>query len=246
MQVHIIRIDRSRNLDDYKILYSLLDRETMQKINRFLNADDKIRSLLSHLFLKYLISLELGCDLMEIKFGYEKHGKPYLLSSEGLSFNISHSGEFIAIAISSVNIGIDIQEFIDLEYQDLAMRFFSNQEYNYINNTSDIQENFFRIWTLKESYLKARGSGLHTPLNSFYFSIENNKINLYHKGYNTMFYFYDEIIHDKYYMSICSAEEIEHLELREYNHVELDTLLLGGDLVMLDIQKTSACAKPSR
>ena len=228
MQVHLIRIDHSRNLDDYKTLYPLLNRETKEKISKFLNADDKIRSLLSHLFLKILISRELGCDLMDIKFGYEKHGKPYLLSSKGLSFNISHSGEFIAIAISNVNIGIDIQECVDLDYEELAMRYFSKQEHNYISNASNIKENFFRIWTLKESYLKARGSGLHTPLNSFYFLLKNNEINLYHEGNNTMFYFYSEIVHDEYHMSICSSREIESFELQEYNQVELDTLLLLG------------------
>ncbi|MED0766360.1 4'-phosphopantetheinyl transferase family protein, partial [Aneurinibacillus thermoaerophilus] len=159
MQVHLIRIDGSRNLNDYQSLYPLLNRETKKKISRFLNESDKIRSLLSHLFLKYLISRELSRDLTDIELAYEKYGKPYLLSSKGLSFNISHSGEFIAIAISNENVGIDIQEYIDLDYEELAMRFFTKQEYNYISSASNVKENFFRIWTLKESYLKARGSG---------------------------------------------------------------------------------------
>lgn len=229
MQIHLIRLDFSRNLDDYKTLYPLLNKETKQKISRLLNVDDKIRSLLSHLFLKYLISRELGYDLMDIKFGYEKHGKPYLISNKELSFNISHSGEFIVIAISNENIGVDIQECIDLDYEDLAIRFFSEQDYNYISNASNIKEKFFRIWTLKESYLKARGSGLHTPLNSFYFSLENNKINLYHEGNDTIFHFYYKIINDKYYMSICSPKDIGNLEFNEYNQVEIDTLLFGGN-----------------
>ncbi|MED0658868.1 4'-phosphopantetheinyl transferase family protein [Bacillus smithii] len=229
MQVHLIRIDSSRNLNDYQSLYPLLNRETKKKISRFLNESDKIRSLLSHLFLKYLISRELSCDLTDIQLAYEKYGKPYLLSSKELSFNISHSGEFIAIAISNENVGIDIQEYIDLDYEELAMRFFTKQEYNYISSASNVKENFFRIWTLKESYLKARGSGLHSPLNSFYFSFKNNKIHLYHEGNNTMFYFHSEIIHDNYHMSICSTKEIGDFEFHEYNQVELDTLLLGGN-----------------
>ncbi|MGG0383309.1 4'-phosphopantetheinyl transferase superfamily protein [Priestia filamentosa] len=196
MQIHLLNIDYCCDFNNYKSFYPILDKEIRQKISKFVNEDDKIRSFLSHLFLRYLISCELRCELVDIKFKYGKYGKPYIDSGRGLAFNISHSGKFIAIAIDmeSEEIGVDIQECIKLDYKELASSFFTQQEYEYITCQSNIKRNFFRIWTLKESYLKAIGSGLYAPLNSICFSSINNNIKPYFEKNNKTYYFHSEFI----------------------------------------------------
>ncbi|WP_156856524.1 4'-phosphopantetheinyl transferase superfamily protein [Oceanobacillus sp. AG] len=231
MKVYLIHIDSCVELKDFENLYPILDIKTRKKISRLFNKNDKVRSLLGNVFLKYLLSRELNCKLSELEISYGKYGKPLLSKNSWLSFNISHSNEFIAIAISDRNIGIDIEKNIDLDYEELAMSFFTKQEYNYISTSPNVKESFFKIWTLKESYLKAIGTGLHTPLNSFYFSLQDdNEIILLHKDCdNEKFYFHNVVIQNNYHLSVCSTKEIKDLKIQKYNQVELKKLLLGGN-----------------
>lgn len=94
-----------------------------------------------------------------------EHGKPYLRGGE-VKFSLSHSGRLVAVALCDEEIGLDIQE--KAEYNPkLAARFFTDDEQLYIENSADKGEAFTEIWCKKESYIKAIGTGLSTPLNSF-------------------------------------------------------------------------------
>ncbi|EGQ0296154.1 TPA: 4'-phosphopantetheinyl transferase superfamily protein [Staphylococcus pseudintermedius] len=94
------------------------------------------------------------------------YGKPFLIDSS-TKYNLSHSNGVRVIIISDCEVGIDIEFCRELEYVTIAQTFFCNSEYEYIKNSKDIQKAFFRIWTLKEAYLKMNGIGLTRRLNSF-------------------------------------------------------------------------------
>lgn len=99
----------------------------------------------------------------EIETG--EYGKPCWPCS-GLCFNLSHSGGYAACAVADYPVGLDIQvECVGQER--LAKRFFSEDEYAAILTAEDRDAAFTRLWALKESYLKAVGCGLQTPLSSF-------------------------------------------------------------------------------
>jgi 4'-phosphopantetheinyl transferase len=110
----------------------------------------------------------------QLRFDYSNHGKPKLAKTFGqgrLSFNLSHSG---GLALYSVTlgreIGIDLERvWEDLEYEQIAERFFSPREGTMLRRLPARQrpEAFFNCWTRKEAYLKARGEGLSLPLNQF-------------------------------------------------------------------------------
>ncbi|RAS75954.1 4'-phosphopantetheinyl transferase family protein [Priestia endophytica] len=227
MQIHLLNIDYRYDFNNYRSFYPILDKEIRQKISKFVNEKDKIRSFLSHLFLRYLISCELCCELVDIKFKYGKYGKPYIDSEKALAFNISHSGKFIAIAIGSEEIGVDIQECINLDYKELSSSFFTQQEYEYITCQSNMRGKFFKIWTLKESYLKATGRGVYSPLNSICFSSINNEIKPYFEGNNKTYYFHSEFINDDYCMSVCSTKPVENFQFYQYSQSKINYLLLG-------------------
>ncbi|MGI5977830.1 MAG: 4'-phosphopantetheinyl transferase family protein, partial [Candidatus Limivicinus sp.] len=94
-----------------------------------------------------------------------KYGKPELRGGE-LFFSLSHSKNMAACAVSDGEIGIDIQITSDGS-EKLIKRIFREDERKYIESHPDRQYAFTELWSLKESYIKARGMGLKIPLSGF-------------------------------------------------------------------------------
>jgi len=108
---------------------------------------------------------------LPMKISQSSCGKP---ESDGVFFNLSHSGNFSACAVSDEPIGLDIQKQVC--YNDsLVKRFFTKQEYMFLRDSKDKDHDFTSLWCLKESYLKAIGTGLTKPLNSFSIKKTGNK-----------------------------------------------------------------------
>lgn len=97
------------------------------------------------------------------KVGYGEFGKPFLIEPRGVHFNISHSGDYTVIAVSDGGVGCDIQRVKPVDPR-VAERFFTEGERRIIGCGDEI---FCRIWAVKESYLKALGTGLNRQLSSF-------------------------------------------------------------------------------
>ena len=100
-----------------------------------------------------------------LDIGVSERGKPFLRGSS-LCFNLSHTDSFAACAISDREIGLDIQAR-QTGKESLIRRFFTAQEQEQLQNAADADSAFTALWCCKESYLKALGTGLSTPLNSF-------------------------------------------------------------------------------
>lgn len=92
------------------------------------------------------------------KISFNKYGKPYIKDS--INFNISHSGDYVIIALSNKNeIGVDIERIKKIKYYNrISNKFFTKEECDYINN--DINK-FYKIWTRKESFYKCIGTGFN-------------------------------------------------------------------------------------
>ena len=94
-----------------------------------------------------------------------KQGKPRLRNSP-LCFSLSHSGDFIACAVSDGEIGVDIQTPEEFR-EGLVRRFFTPNEQRQLRESERPDADFTALWCCKESYVKALGTGLNTPLDSF-------------------------------------------------------------------------------
>ncbi len=78
-------------------------------------------------------------------------------------FNLTHSGDYVAIAYGSSPVGVDIEQIrTDGVRNSIAQRFFTPQE----QKLATTPEGFFQIWSMKESYLKCLGTGLSYPMQS--------------------------------------------------------------------------------
>lgn len=133
-----------------------------EKIDRYRMKTDKRLSLGAGVLLEYGLKKH-GYDLRDVKLS--ENGKPYI-ENDPVYFSISHSKNVAAVAISPVNVGVDV-EYIDNIDLKIAERFFTKEEYNEIKSSENPDRTFFRIWTLKESLLKLTGTGMKTSLNSF-------------------------------------------------------------------------------
>lgn len=110
--------------------------------------------------------------------GREEGGKPVLEGTQEIFFNISHTRGLVVCGISEKVIGVDA-EYIRPFDRRLMRRVCTEDEIAYIyQNGTNMQnpeqqgERFFRLWTLKESYLKATGQGITIPMREVCFSLE--------------------------------------------------------------------------
>lgn len=100
-----------------------------------------------------------------LDYAIGENGKPYF-ENGGVFFSLSHSGNYAVCAVSDCEVGVDIESPRNNSLK-LAKRFFTESEYELIAESADPDEQFCRLWVIKESYIKATGSGFKTPLDSF-------------------------------------------------------------------------------
>ncbi|PFD48722.1 4-phosphopantetheinyl transferase [Bacillus cereus] len=140
---------------------------------KFQRLSDRYRCLIGKIMIRSTISKQLGLSFNELNFAYNDFGKPYLKNDQNVHFNLSHSGDFVVACIDKSKVGIDIEKIDNIPIDDITNIFYQN-EINYIKNndgnTTNL-ERFFRIWTLKESFLKYLGKGLSFGLKAIMFNI---------------------------------------------------------------------------
>ncbi len=146
----------------------LSDREKA-RADRFVHDHDRRRYTVAQAHLRRVLSRLTGTRPENIEFHFEKHGKPFLPG--GPSFNQSHSGERIMIAVAGQGrTGVDIEEIRPVKHLlALADKYFACDESARLHAApaSERPTLFFRLWTRKEAFLKALGFGLTRPLRSF-------------------------------------------------------------------------------
>lgn len=143
---------------------------------RFKSAPLRNAHSITRALLRTVLSHYSDCPPTRWEFAEAAHGKPYISSpTTSLNFNLSHSTEWIACAIADFPLlGIDVERTgRDVAILRLAKRFFSRREYEDVKKLAGAarKNRFFDYWTLKESYIKARGEGISLGLDKFSFGI---------------------------------------------------------------------------
>lgn len=209
MDIYYFNITPLRNKFIFERNLSKVSKKRQEKIARLKRNDDKLRCLGAGLLIefikeKYNINDEIVID---------KFGKPHFLRTKD-SFNISHSGNYVVIAVSRFNIGIDIQR-MEKNNQLVAERNFHQNECTYINEGEDENvktQRFYEVWTVKEAYLKNVGIGLRKPLNSFEVNFAEGKAKIMdNPGYEILQMKLDE----RYIMSVCADIRDKELNIEE-------------------------------
>ena len=113
------------------------------------------------------------------RFEFNHEGKPSVAACHGdarnLCFNVSHTRSLVVMALGrACTLGVDVEMRSPQVDLDVAEHFFSERETAALRrlDASDRLERFVELWTLKESYVKARGMGLSMPLDGFSFDLD--------------------------------------------------------------------------
>lgn len=120
-------------------------------------------ALLNHVF------TQLGFSA-PVSYERNEHGKPYLLPpNEKIYVNWSHSGDYILCALSDSEIGVDLERMKQIPEERLVRRVIRGEERAYYEGVPEEAriKLFYEYWTLKESFLKAIGTGFYTSLDAF-------------------------------------------------------------------------------
>ena len=138
----------------------------------------KRASLCAYLNIATLLDTQ-GIDTKSLNLSRTSDGKPYFDNSS-ISFSISHTDKYFAVAIADSEVGIDIEskDMSESKMQSIAKRFFLPSEAEYVCD----RDSFLRVWTFKEAYAKMAGVPLSTVIDKV--SALDDSINKIYKKYN--------------------------------------------------------------
>ncbi len=172
--VHAWRVALDRPSGDT----SGLSDDERSRADRFRADSDRTRFVASHAALRAILGLYAACRPGDLTFRDGPHGKPGLASptGTGIEFNLSHSGDLAVVAVArGRRVGVDVEAGRAVaEYEAIVARFFSpGERASFLDLPESIRSDaFFRIWTCKEAYIKAIGTGLLTALDSFSVAVD--------------------------------------------------------------------------
>lgn len=127
------------------------------------------------------LSLYSGIDPHQLILDTRPQGKPFLVNSTlPITFNLSHCNNIAVLAIALQDeIGVDIESTTRNRGQrNIATRYFHPQEIAQLAALDDSQHNtyFYRLWTLKEAFFKAIGTGISAGLDKAAFHFDGDVI----------------------------------------------------------------------
>lgn len=161
-------------LDGYE---QWLTADELARAERFLQTADRERFVLGRALARTMLSAFAPVRPQDWPFIIDPHGRPQLAArpagAPDLRFNLSHTDGLVACALTAGrDVGVDVENLNRrIVHENIPERFFSAREVADLRALPSEEQPlvFFDYWTLKESYIKARGLGLAIPLAHFSF-----------------------------------------------------------------------------
>lgn len=179
VQVWAVRLDDASV--DLERGGDLLSPDERERAARFRFELHRRRYLVAHIALHEILSGYLPIEPESLSFDVGTNGKPKLaqaLAPSGIEFNLSHSNEMALLAVTRGHeVGVDIEYVRNkFEFQEVAERFFTAKEVAAMRGLpSTLQcQAFFKCWTSKEAFLKAKGTGLSGALDEVEIALEGD------------------------------------------------------------------------
>jgi 4'-phosphopantetheinyl transferase len=166
--------------EEYIKLSSQLLPEERDEASRYHRIQDRLAFAAGHVLVRKMLSLYIGESALGWRFIRNGFGKPALErahSIHDLHFNISHTTGVAAGAVSlGREVGIDVESSADTRHNcmEIARSHFSQTEIDLLESLAGEHQPklFFKLWTLKEAYIKARGRGLSEGLSTCSFTTD--------------------------------------------------------------------------
>jgi 4'-phosphopantetheinyl transferase len=210
-EVHVWTIALSNRVVSADVIKSVLSFSELRKIDEFNVVSDKDRYAYYRGLLRLILSKYLSTQPENIIININEKGKPFINDSD-IKFNVSHKGDFAVIAVvKNSEVGIDVENLDNnIDYFRLIERFFTNEEkMNFTKLRPSSQRTlFFRIWTMKEAFVKALGQDMVKFFNRFSVRFSENGIKgIKFKGdrFKYHWWFQNRILFDQYACSVVTT-----------------------------------------
>lgn len=156
---------------------------TMMSADEHERVQSRAHGQQSYLASRWLLRTTLapytGIAPDQLVFARTDKGKPYIEHSD-IHFSLSHSGHWVVLAVSSTApLGVDVEVVRRARnLQHIAQSYFHPAEVEQLTRigTKDQKAYFYRLWTLKEAFFKAIGTGISAGLGNIQFTLDNPKI----------------------------------------------------------------------
>jgi 4'-phosphopantetheinyl transferase len=163
-------------LADYRRLLVEEERGTEA---RFHFARDRHRYLITRALVRTVLSRYVAVAPQDWRFVEDAYGRPQIVNEDPaarrICFNISHTRSLVVLGVTCEQaLGVDTEDVHARNAElGIADHYFAADEVAQLRATplESQQTRFFEYWTLKESYIKARGLGLSLPLAQFAFDL---------------------------------------------------------------------------
>ncbi len=165
--IHVWAVNLNAAGFDMGVWRRRLSPHEQERADRFKFSHDRRRYIVAHVALRAILSAYLKVSDDNLQFSEGENGKPRLTrvaNAGSIEFNLSHSHEKALIAVAHGRVvGVDI-EFVnnDFAFHDVANHFFTHREVAALTALPPVlqRRSFYKCWTSKEAFLKAKGVGL--------------------------------------------------------------------------------------
>jgi 4'-phosphopantetheinyl transferase len=177
-QVHIWQADFETLSVYSEDISKTLSPDELERAKKYKFTKDLEHFILRRYFLRLILSKYCDCQPHELIFRYNSCKKPFIGMPEfkEIKFNLSYSHNLMLVGLCKHDeIGIDIEKTDEIhELENIANESFSPPELKYYNSKLNKTDTFFKIWTRKEAFIKAKGKGMYLPLKSFCVDIDSS------------------------------------------------------------------------
>lgn len=175
--------DEIRDSQLLKCYRRMLTRDERLRGEAFHFERDRHSHLVTRALVRTVLTKYVSIAPADWRFTVNAYGRPEIGNVDPVArrirFNIAHTDGLILLAVTAHRaIGVDAENITRIPVLEIAGRYFAAQEIAVLKALSSQQqcERFFDFWTLKESYIKARGMGLSIPLDGFAFRLRERAI----------------------------------------------------------------------
>jgi len=143
---------------------SLIPDDERENVLKRTNAESRSDTLIGRILLRRILYDRFGISSYDTAIELSESGKPYLKDHKDLHFSISHTKNCVACAVGECPIGLDVEAVCDRDHSKIAVRMFTDNEKTVASQSED---GFYRIWTMKESFVKMTGDGIFGTSSDF-------------------------------------------------------------------------------
>jgi 4'-phosphopantetheinyl transferase len=167
--VHIWRFPLIAARQEITAITHWLSPRELAALDRIILPTQRDKRIVAWGRLRYVLSRYLACLPGNIGLERQSSDRPKIVcpANTSLRFSLSHSGSLGLVAVTADAVGVDIEQVQSTtDVERLSRRFFTLAEAEDLQNLSEADRipRFFRLWVLKEAYLKALGEGVPAGL----------------------------------------------------------------------------------